>query len=49
MHLLFFHSICQNSHNFHSRILSYQQLWILEENLCDLAEEETIDGKSKVA
>ena len=31
------------------RIMGYQQLWMLEEKLRDLAEEETIDGKSKVA
>jgi putative transposase len=31
------------------RIMGYQQLWILEAELRDLAEEERIDGKSKVA
>lgn len=31
------------------RIMGYQQLWILEEKLRELAEEERIDGKSKVA
>ena len=31
------------------RIMGYQQLWILEAKLRELAEEEGIDGKSKVA
>ena len=31
------------------RIMGYQQLWMLETKLHDLAEEERIDGKSKVA
>jgi len=31
------------------RIMGYQQLWMLEEKLRELAEEERIDGKSKVA
>ncbi len=31
------------------RIMGYQQLWMLEAKLKELAEEETIDGKSKVA
>jgi len=31
------------------RIMGYQQLWMLEAKLCELAEEEKIDGKSKVA
>ena len=31
------------------RIMGYQQLWILEAKLCELVEEERIDGKSKVA
>ena len=31
------------------RIMGYQQLWILEAKLKDLAEEERIDGESKVA
>ncbi|MDH4239139.1 MAG: transposase, partial [Phycisphaerae bacterium] len=31
------------------RIMGYQQLWMLEAELRDLAEEERIDGKSKVA
>jgi len=29
--------------------MGYQQLWMLEEKLRELAEEERIDGKSKVA
>jgi len=31
------------------RVMGYQQLWILEAKLKELAEEERIDGKSKVA
>ena len=31
------------------RVMGYQQLWILETKLRELAEEERIDGKSKVA
>jgi transposase-like protein len=31
------------------RVMGYQQLWILEAKLGELAEEERIDGKSKVA
>ncbi len=31
------------------RIMGYQQLWMLEAKLKELAEKETIDGKSKVA
>jgi putative transposase len=31
------------------RIMGYQQLWMLEEKLREFAEEERIDGKSKVA
>jgi len=31
------------------RVMGYQQLWILEEKLRDLAEEEKVDDKSKVA
>ena len=31
------------------RIMGYQQLWILEAKLCELAQDERIDEKSKVA
>jgi len=31
------------------RIMGYQHLWMLEAKLRELAEEEKIDGKSKVA
>ena len=31
------------------RVMGYRQLWILEEKLRELAEKESIDGKSKVA
>jgi len=38
-----------NMEQWFKRIMGYQQLWMLETKLCELAEEERIDEKSKVA